>query len=815
MPEQKILKVRKNNKKTEEFDKSKIIAAIKSAADEVKQEIPDSTLSRIANDIYNNFYEQKDVNTVKVDDISKLVEDKLMSSNYKDTARSYIKYHYDKERERLQNSEIIKQFRKKLSGLNIENQNANQDENCFAGRMNEAASVMFKEEALYNLVSKTTRQNHENNEAYIHDLNNYKAGTHNCLSIPFDPLLSEGRYNTRNGDARPPHCIDAAIQQIIGIMQTQSIEQFGGVSSTHIDWTMVPYIRYSFYKFYRDGLKYICNEEVKKISNEKIETTSIEDLEFYSNKKAYQYAMDLTKRELHQGFESFYHECNQLGVRSGGQLPFSSINYGTCTLKEGQMCIDAILEACMDGMGKLHKTYIFPCGIWQYLEGVNDKPGTPNYELFKKAILCTTKRIYPNYANCNWSVDLAARQRDREYKRELLKSLNETQYNKLIEALKNNSKIAEQLSMKVKGQEIIVLDRPLPTELFSTMGCRTANLYDINSKISIKNNIMCLINNKPLYDDVFSGCVKDGRGNIAPSTIILPTLAMEADRGVEKFMKLLDKKISEVKDSLIERFEYIASQSPLSAPFMYGNRTMIGYVPEEGIRSALRHGTLAIGKLGIAETLELLVGCNQTKPIGMELAKRIEQLFNKRCAEFKEEEINGMHYNFSNYNTPAESLCYTAMKKFQEKYGKIKKVSDHDFFTNSIHVPVWEDITPFEKIDIESQLTGYSNAGCITYVEIEGDADKNIKAMEKLIHYAMKKDIPYFALNMNNLTTCLECGFQGEFEKECPACHNKDRSKIEVLKRVTGYLSVDYSHFNLGKQAEVKDRVRHIGKVDC
>ncbi len=494
-----------------------------------------------------------------------------------------------------------------------------------------------------------------------------------------------------------------------------------------------------------------------------------------------------------------------------GQLPFSSINFGTCTLKEGQMCIEAILDACMDGMGKLHKTYIFPCGIFQYQKGVNDKPGTPNYELFKKALLSTTKRIYPNYANCDWSIDLAARQKDREFKKKLLEELNENQYNKLVEALKQNTKVAELLSMKIKGQEIIVLDRPLPTELFSTMGCRTANLYDINSQISIRNNIDALIKGKDLYDDVFSGCVKDGRGNICPTTIILPVLAMEADRDVEKFMKLLEKTIYEAKDSLIDRFNYIASQSPKSANFMYGNRSMIGYVPEEGIRSALRHGTLAIGKLGVAETLELLVGCNQTKPLGMELAKRIEQLFNSLCAKFKEE----TQYNFSNYNTPAESLCYTAMKKFKDKYGEIKNVSDHEYFTNSIHVPVWENVTVFEKIDIESQLTGFSNAGCITYVEIEGDADKNIKAMETLVNYAMEKDIPYFALNMNNLSTCLVCGHQGDFEKECPACHNTDRSKIEILKRVTGYLSVDYSFFNNGKQAEVHDRVRHIGKIDC
>lgn len=337
--------------------------------------------------------------------------------------------------------------------------------------------------------------------------------------------------------------------------------------------------------------------------------------------------------------------------------------------------------------------------------------------------------------------------------------------------------------------------------------CRTYNGYDINSQESIKKNIEALIKGKPLYDNIFSGIQKDSRGNIAPVTIILPKLAMLADRDVEKFIKLLDTKINEAKDMLIERFEYICNQLPSAAPFMYANRTMGGYIPEEGIKSALKHGTLVIGMLGLAETLELLVGCNQTKPVGMELAKRICQLYKDKCAKFKEE----LHINCALYFTPAENLCYTAMKKFKEEYGEIKNVSDHDYFTNSIHVPVWENVTPFEKIDIESQLTGYSAAGCITYVEIENKTSNNLKAMEDVINYAMKKDIPYFALNLP-IDSCLECGYQGEIKDKCPQCGSKN---IQHLGRITGYLSTDVSNFNLGKQQEFRDRVKHIGKVDC
>lgn len=292
---------------------------------------------------------------------------------------------------------------------------------------------------------------------------------------------------------------------------------------------------------------------------------------------------------------------------------------------------------------------------------------------------------------------------------------------------------------------------------------------------------------------------KDGRGNICPVTIILPTLAMEANRDVEKFMLLLDKKIHEAKDMLLERFEYICSQSPQAAKFMYENGTMEGYVPEEGIRSALKHGTLALGQLGLAETLQLLVGCDHTQEKGMKLAKRIEQLFNTRCKEFKSQ----YKLNFGVYYTPAENLCYKAMKSFKTKYGIIPNVSENDYFTNSIHVPVWINISPFEKIDVESQLTGYSNAGCITYVELDSTTKHNLEALEELVNYAMDKDIPYFAINVPN-DTCLDCGFCDEFDNVCPVCGS---SNIQQLRRVTGYLTGNYTTaFNLGKQQETNMR---------
>ena len=256
---------------------------------------------------------------------------------------------------------------------------------------------------------------------------------------------------------------------------------------------------------------------------------------------------------------------------------------------------------------------------------------------------------------------------------------------------------------------------------------------------------------------------------------------------------------------MIERFEWICNQSPESAKFMYENGVMEGYVPEEGIRSALKHGTLAIGQLGLAETLQILIGCDHTTEEGMKLAKEIEQLFKTRCAEFKEKYM----LNFGVYFTPAENLCFTAMKKFQDRYGVIPNVSDRKFFTNSMHVPVWQKMNPFEKIDIESQLTGYSSAGCITYVELESTVRNNLEALEDIVNYAMDKDIPYFAVNVPN-DMCINCGYTDEIGDECPMC---GCNEIRRLRRVTGYLTGDYkTAFNEGKQQEVEMRVKHKGR---
>lgn len=718
----------KRDGRRETFNKQKVMNAVKKAflaVDGTLTKAGVKKIRRIGDEINKRVI--KSTYPLSVEEIQDMVEELLMDTDRKDVARAYIVYRNERSKIRSRNTNLMKNIEEKLMATNVQNQNANLDEHSFGGRMGEARSELMKDYAINYLLSDMARSNHLNNQVYVHDLDSYAVGMHNCLTIPFDDLLAKG-FNTRQTDVRPANSVNTAFQLIAVLFQLQSLQQFGGVSASHIDWTMVPYVRKSFRKHFNDGLKYI--EEVALPTQHPAEDVSITDESYTSHPKAYRYAMDKTYKEASQAAEGMYHNLNTLQSRSGNQLPFTSINYGTCTLPEGRMITEVLLNGSLKGVGRLHKTPIFPCGIFQCMKGVNREEGDPNYDLYKLALKSTAKRLYPNYANVDWSVN--------------------------------------------EGY-----DKNDPKTYVSTMGCRTYNGFDINGL----------------------GFLKDGRGNIAPVTIIMPTLAMEADKDVETFMELLDFKIYQARDMLLERYNWICQQNPSSAKFMYENGLMAGY-DGKSIESAMKHGTLVIGQLGLAETLQILIGEDHTTEKGMELAKRIEKLFNDRCKEFKQT----LKLNFGVYYTPAENLCHTAMKKFRAKYGNIKNVSDKEFFTNSIHVPVWRKMSPFEKIDIEAELTGYSNAGCITYVELDSGAQNNLEALEQLVNYAMDKDIPYFAINVPS-DTCLECGYTDEFNDACPVCGS---NHIQQLRRVTGYLTGDYkTAFNKGKQQEADMRYKH------
>ena len=639
------MKVKKRDGRIVDFNEQKIIRAILAAFESVDGEVTQYAVDKAYNiaSYVSGYFEEDETNpTPGIEEIQDVIEKGLMSTKRKDVAKAYILYREERNKIRNKNSALMQSITEKLAASNVQNQNANMDEHSFGGRMGEARNELMKDYALNYMVSEMARTNHLENMVYIHDLDSYAVGMHNCLTIPFDDLLAKG-FNTRQTDVRPANSINTAFQLLAVLFQLQSLQQFGGVSASHIDWTMVPYVRKSFAKHYNNGLKYIEDMEDAEVFINP-QDVSIDNESYKEYPRVYKYAMAMTEKELMQAVEGMYHNLNTLQSRSGNQLPFTSINYGTCTLTEGRMVTKALLEGSIKGVGKVKKTAIFPCGIFQCMKGVNRKPGDPNYDLFRLALKSTAQRLYPNYVNVDWSVNAGYDVND-------------------------------------------------PTTYVSTMGCRTYNGLDINAEPGTNPQ------------------KKDGRGNLAPVTIVMPTLAMMAKEEysknpnsakenpeVEIFMELLDQKIHEARDMLVERFEWMCKQSPESAKFMYENGVMMGYKPEEGIRSALKHGTLVIGQLGLAETLQILIGCDHTEERGMELAKRIEQLFKDRCGQFKKD----LKLNFGVYYTPAENMCYTAMRKFKKRYGIIPNVSDKDFFTNSMHVPVWKNMSPFEKIDIEA-----------------------------------------------------------------------------------------------------------------
>lgn len=522
--------------------------------------------------------------------------------------------------------------------------------------------------------------------------------------------------------------------------------QFGGVGSCHIDTDLAPYVKKSFTKHYKTGLKYLLkftdNQINELLGNYIMSVSDVKYKDLYPS--VWEYAYNMLNAEGEQSAQAFYHNLNTLESRSGSQVPFTSINFGREKSEEGRLVCKWLLKASINGIGKHHRTSIFPISIFQYKKGVNDKEGTPNYDLKKLAIESMSKRIYPNWVNGDFS---------------------------------NH-----------------VEDENNPDTFMSTMGCRTMIGYDRHGL----------------------GYSKVGRGNVVPVTIILPKLGIEygivtGERTVadiEGFWNKLDEILRITSDALLDRFVHIAGQSPKSAPFMYKNGSIADADKcVDNVYNAMKHNTLAIGYIGIAEMCQALFGKNHAEnkevhEFALSVVKRIYD-YTKECSEKYD-------LNFSCYATPAESLCMTAMNKLKDEFGIIPNVTERAYLTNSHHVPVWQEVSIFEKLKIEAPFCKYPTGGCITYIELDSAIMNNPKAIEKIIDYAMALDIPYLAFNFP-IDTCLNCGYQGEFNGECPMCHSIN---IEQLRRVTGYLTTDYHKFNNGKIAETLDRVKHSKFTD-
>ena len=678
---------------------------------------------------------------MSVEQIQDLVEGYLMKSEYPEVAKAYILYRDQRSKERMRQSKLLKAVMRRTEATAVENSNANVDEKSFSGREKEASADIQKLIALDYTLSPEVAQAHKDMLLYQHDNEKTNIGEHNCLFVDFKKIFSDG-FVTRNGDVRPPSKYDTACQQYAVIFQCQSQVQFGGVGTVHADYDLAPYVAKSFYKHMRNyftDVEGLTEEDADLILKAKYSPCIIDNKNI-ADTPAYRFAIRQLEREGTQASEAMYHNLNTLESRAGSQVPFTSINFGRDTSIEGRFVSEKMLKASLAGIGKHHLTPIFPISIFQYKKGCNAMPEDPNYDLKQLAIKSLSKRIYPNFVNCDFS----------------------------------------------QAHE----DPNDPDTYFATMGCRTMLGYDRHTNS---------------YNRV-------GRGNLCPNTMILPKLGIEYGICLGKretpdlngFWSAFEDLLMLCEQGLLERFDIMVNQSPEAGPFMYQNGTM---KDAQNCRvsnyEALKHGTLAMGYIGIAEMCQALFGKNHAEDpdvhaFALSVVKRIN--------EYAKEASERHDLNFSCYATPAEGLCHTAAKALRKQYGIIPNVTDKEFLTNSHHVPVWHKIGIFEKLEVEAPFCKYPTGGCITYVELDSTFVENTKAIEQIIDYAFQElDIPYLAFNFP-IDSCLDCGYQSEFNDACPECGSHN---IQQLRRVTGYLTTDYRHFNQGKQSEVEHRVKH------
>ncbi len=535
-----ISQIKKRDGRIEPFNADKIVNAILKAmqrTDEIRENVAHEIAERIANSSDSS-------QVVDIEVIQDMVERELMASDCKKAAKEYITYREKRSRERQRNTAINKRIEDILLCKNVQNQNANVDELSFGGKKFESANVLHKDIALNVFIRPEVAQAHRESRIYIHDLSEYDIGSHNCLFCDLHRLLTNG-FSTRNGDVRPANSFSTACQLIAVIFQVQSQVQFGGVATAHIDYDLAPFVKKSFYKHFIDGLKYVENAvmpENSTLTNE----SSIDNPEYMKYPKAYQYAMDMMEREGKQSCQGLYHNLLTLESRAGSQIPFTSINFGTDTSTEGRMVSRWLMESSLDGVGKYHKTPIFPISILKYKKGVTAKPGDPNYDIKKLAIKSLCHRIYPNIVNCDFSQN--------------------------IEEPGN------------------------PDTESAAMGCRTMLGFDRHglgySKVG-RGNVCPTTMNLPKIGIKHGIC-----------------LGEREEPDIEGFWDELDEVLHLTEMSLVDRFYHICNQPVASAKFMYNNGTIADAdkAMAKGIYEAMKHGTLAFGYIGIAEMCQALFG---------------------------------------------------------------------------------------------------------------------------------------------------------------------------------------------------------------
>ena len=728
------------------FNDAKIALAVKKGIDSVYEKYDEKNVYKVKEKVLDQIRkEYKDRKTIGVEDVSDVIEEVLKKLKYNEVYESFKNYR--ERRDASREAFVVKQqhkFVKAIESLglksageeNAKRENANVDGDGPMGTMLHFGSTVSREFAKAYLMDTKYSRAHDEGAIHIHDLDFWAMGTTTCMQIDLNKLFKNG-FSTGHGYLRTPNSIGSYSALAAIAIQANQNEQHGGQSIPAFDYYMAPGVLKTFKKEFKQAIyNYLEFEGFKELINfnkvtdiiDKLDSIEI-DLELFDEftskstrlkeifESAYENAMKRTDRATYQAMEAFIHNLNTMHSRAGAQVPFSSINFGTDTSPEGRMVIKNYLLATESGLGH-GETPIFPISIFKVKEGINYFKEDKNYDLFRLACRVSAKRLFPNF------------------------SFIDAPYNK---------------KYYVEGD--------YNTEV-GYMGCRTRVLAN-----------------------VCGPSVTPGRGNLSFTSINLPRLGIkhgialgERDKAdMKAFYKELDETMDLVKGQLLQRFECQCSKSRANFKFLLGSGVWLNSEKMDSttkLRTVLKHGTLSIGFIGLAETLKALIGehhgeSEKAQKLGLEIIGHMR----KKCDEYSEE----YNLNFTCLATPAEGLSGRFVAIDRSIYGKIKGITDRDYYTNSFHVPVYYKTSVQHKLEVEGKYHSLTNAGHISYIELDGDTVNNVDAFETVVRIMHDTGVGYGAIN-HPVDRDPVCGYVGVIKDVCPGCGRHENEGVEMEK---------------------------------
>lgn len=733
------MKVIKRDGRTVDFNPERIRRAVNAARCAVKQDdlfLVDTVTSEVA---------AQCVDGISVEEIQDLVEQELVNYGAEEVAKAYHSYREERTKARNAKSDQTISDIVACAKNEVTRENANMNSDTPAGMMMKISSETSKRYVDDYLLSSEARKFVEDNLLHVHDKDYYPTRSLTCVQSPIDRILNGG-FRAGHGESRPAKRIEtASILSCISIEQTQN-EQHGGQSIPAFDFYMAPYVRKTYIEELKKiedmlhvNLKHLYEVEIADYINmPSVASNTLSDANFQ------QFAINQTVHRVHQAMEALVHNLNEIHSRGGNQVVFSSLNYGTDTSAEGRCVIRELLNTTYRGVGN-GSTAIFPIQILKIKDGVNKKPGDPNYDLYQLACKVTAKRFFPNFLN--------------------------------LDASFNKDESWDPEDPRRFEHEV------------ATMGCRTR-----------------------VYENRHGEKTSIGRGNLSFSTMNLPGLALsvmhiqdQAER-INTFFGKLSKLTDVTIKQLLKRYEFqceaLAKQFPLLMSGMWIESEKLQ--PTDNVAPVLKHGTLGVGFIGLAECLIALIGkhhgeCAEAQRLGLSIIGSIKNQVDICSKKYD--------LNFSVLATPAEGLSGKFTKKDRKKYGVVPGVTDKDYYTNSNHVPVYYHCSAKHKAAVEGPYQELTRGGHIFYVELDGDATHNVQAIDDIVKLMDKYNIGYASVN-HNRNRCLVCGYEDASNnlQICPQCGS---THIDRLQRITGYLVGTTDRWNDGKLAELKDRVTH------